>query len=646
MKYEVNSTGKILWLALIPALFMISKPLFSQADVEQDTTIRLSRGSLVQIKNIKSFITTDTTIGINGSLIAGSNWRNDRTIAFYDSLKIKTSRSRITKALFDLVIVTPDSTDKTKIVNESDREFRDFSGIRIRNIEIKRLNTFGSDISNPGLYSPSGIEKMMNGTHINTNENIIRKNLLFQEGDSISPLRLTDNERILRQLPFIQDARIIIVPVSDNEADIIVITKDVYSIGAELSYRSLDKWSVWLFDKNIFGMGHEFKIEIPYSSGISSSPGIGLSYNVNNIRKSFINLNLDYYNALGIRSYGLDLNRKLISSDTKYAGGVSLMETHTSEDLDTMPEPVPLEYTFQDYWLMRSIMVHRESVSRIIAGVRYVNNNIYNRPTISPREYYRLQQYRLYLASLTFSVQKYYKTKLVYNYGTTEDFPYGGMLRITGGIEDNEFKRRTYGSIDGSFASSLSTVGYVHFSAGIGTFFSEGLREQGVLAIKLKYVTNLGRIGNQMIRSFINVDYTRGFNRYDDEYLQVRRENGFTGFFNDSTIGGQRVNLGVESVVFSSINFYGFKFAFFGFADGVFLAGTNELLSKGYILTGLGVGIRIRNNNLVFNTFQVRIGYFPSPPPYTRTSNVLISGEQLLQPKNFDPGPPAVLPYR
>ena len=39
------------------------------------------------------------------------------------------------------------------------------------------------------------LENLLNKTHVNTNEKIIRKNLLFSEGDTISPLTLSDNER-------------------------------------------------------------------------------------------------------------------------------------------------------------------------------------------------------------------------------------------------------------------------------------------------------------------------------------------------------------------------------------------------------------------------------------------------------------------
>jgi outer membrane protein assembly factor BamA len=109
---------------------------------------------------------------------------------------------------------------------------------------IQRLNVFGADINNPISNNTKKIENVLNKTHFNTNENIIRKNLLFSEGERISPLVLSDNERILRQLPFIDDARIVVVPVSDEEADIIVFTKDVYSLGGSYVYNGLKKGTV------------------------------------------------------------------------------------------------------------------------------------------------------------------------------------------------------------------------------------------------------------------------------------------------------------------------------------------------------------------------------------------------------------------
>jgi hypothetical protein len=109
--------------------------------------------------------------------------------------------------------------------------------------------------------------------------------------------------------------------------------------------------------------------------------------------------------------------------------------------------------------------------------------------------------------------------------------------------------------------------------------------------------------------------------------------------------GRQRLAVNLESVLFSPVNLYGFRFAFFGFADMGFLFGTNEFAKQGEILSSIGLGIRIRNDNLVLNTLQVRIGYFPNLPDYSRVNYFLVSGEQLLRPQNFEPGPPTLLPY-
>lgn len=99
-------------------------------------------------------------------------------------------------------------------------------------------------------------------------------------------------------------------------------------------------------------------------------------------------------------------------------------------------------------------------------------------------------------------------------------------------------------------------------------------------------------------------------------------------------------------MLFSPANFYGFKFAFFGFADFSFLSGTNDITGNGYALTDIGLGIRIRNNHLVFNTFQLKLAFYPNPPLYSQINQLTVSGEQLLRPNNFDSGPPAIITYR
>jgi len=632
---------------IIPALLFFNAGLFSQVRTSSDSIILNRAENYIQVNGNQSPIHPEAPANLPCDLIPPVISDNDIYPLFYDSLKVRASKSLITRKLYDFVIVSRKPSSGKQISVTGDRDYLNSSGKMIRNIIIKRLDVFGTDINNPMWVNTGKIENLLNKTHINTNELIIRKNLLFSEGDTLSALILSDNERILRQLPFINDSRIIVVPVSEDFADIVVLVKDVYSLGASGESLSLSKGSVSLYEKNIFGMGHEFRLNVPYDSELPHSPGLGLTYNINNIAKSFLNLNLYYHNGLGRKTYGFKLERKLISSTTKYAGGISVRQLFTSEDLDTMPTPEPLKYNQQDYWLMRSFLVNEGSVTRFIIGVRYLNNNVFARPYILPDSYHSLQRYKMYLGSVSLSMQKFYKTNLIYGYGRTEDIPYGGMINFTAGNEINEFKQRLYAGINISTGHSLKRLGYFYSSAGLSAFFHGGQAEQGLLLLRTNYISDLVYPGRYRMRNFLKIDYTRGFGRYSDEYLLFDRENGFSGFRNDSLRRArQRISVNLESVLFSPGKVYGFRLAYFAFADLGYLFDSNEFAGEGEILSSIGLGIRIRNDNLVFNTLQIRLCYFPNLPRFSKVTYLNVSGEQLLSPENFDPGPPSVLPYR
>jgi len=645
VEFERN-IQKINRVFILLAFLCFNSHLNSQNQTDKTTIFRISSDSLIRISDINQSFVSGSSLNIPDSPLPFGIPANDPAFFLFDSLEAKALRKLITRTLYNFLIVSHEPSSKKEITGSSDISYLAYSGRKIRNIEIRRLNVFGSNINNPLSFDPNKLEKLLNATHINTNERIIRKNLLFSEGDTLSPLVLSDNERIIRQLPYIDDSRIIVIPVSDEEVDIVVITKDIYSLAASFNYSSIKKGSASLFEKNIFGMGHELRLNMPYNADLHDSPGFGLEYNINNIAKSFINLRLFYFYGLGEKTFGFNLQRKLISSTTKYAGGISVREMFTTEDLDTLPVPEPLKYNFQDYWIARSFLLNRQSVTRLIIGARYTNNNVFNHPYIMPDSYHYLQKYRIFLGSASFSVQKYHKTNLIYGYGRTEDIPYGGLINLTAGREINEFKRRIYAGAQMSLGQSIKSIGYFYTSAGIATFFNKGKTEQGIFSVKTDFISNLSYLGRYRIRNFIKLDYTRGFDRYSDESLAFVREDGFSGFNNDSVGGRQRLAINLESVLFSPINFYGFRFAFFGFADLGLLFGTNEFVMQGEVLSSIGLGIRIRNDNLIFNTIQIRFGYFPNLPDYSSVNYMLVSGEQLLKPDNFEPGAPSLLTYQ
>jgi hypothetical protein len=648
MQLTIEKYKKALQIVFLTAFFIIPLDLFSQAD----TIFFLPLG-------LESEIIDET----------------DQTRNFFDSLKERASRRNFTRRLYDFVIVTPENHDYAEIENVSYEIYLPYSGRKIRSIEIQRLNVFGTDINNPTVTSANRTANFLNKTHIVTAESAIRNNLLFKTGDAISPLVLSDNERILRELAYIDDARIFVVPISDDEADIVVVTKDVYSIGLNYNYQGFKRGNATIFDKNILGLGHLVEFNIPFDFETSSHIGFGFNYSINNIRRSFIDFKAFYINGIGVNSpfansdvshflkkesrqshwignpyrikaHGISLNRSLVSYTTKYAGGISFSKMETKEDLDTMTVASPLNYTLQDYWVARSFLLNSESVQRIIIGARYYNNNIFERPFIYEDSYHDLQKHKVFLGSIAYSRQKYYKTNLIYAYGRAEDVPFGALVRITSGKEIGEFRNRFYLGFDASTGRSIGRLGYFHAGMAIGGYMYKNEPEQGVISANVNYFSNLITAGKYRIRNFVNLNYTRGVDRFSDEYLNFVSENGFAGFRNDTIMGSQRFSVDIESALFTPSEFLGFRSVIYAFADMGLLTGTNVFASQNFSLAAIGLGLRVRNDNLLFRTIHIRFAYFPRKPEFSRIDNIVVSGGQLLQHQNFVPERPAVIQYR
>ena len=192
-------------------LALLTTSVHSQMRSEPDTLIQINlRDYYILRENLMNF-GINWPADIPNKLIPPSLSDNDRNPLFFDSLNVKASKYLITKKLYDFVVVSNKPSTSNQITGSSEDDYVKYSGKIIRKIEIKRLNVFGTDINNP-LVQPSGkMVNILNKTHTNTIERIIRKNLLFTEGDTLSPILLSDNERILRQLPYIDDSRIIVI---------------------------------------------------------------------------------------------------------------------------------------------------------------------------------------------------------------------------------------------------------------------------------------------------------------------------------------------------------------------------------------------------------------------------------------------------
>lgn len=646
-------TLKLDWSVLKLCFMLMALSIFSTGFIKGQTKnellmpLNVKKGSYVYLNDSVKYFAYDTLLYISSTLIPDNPENQARTKGFYDSLKTKASRSGFGRRLYDIAIVLPPEKSTQDIQVRVNHNYEEHAGKKIRRISFTRLDPFGTNIYNPDTSSVTGFAKFLNKTRFTTRELTLKSYIFFSEGDIVNAYSLSESERILRRLKFIDDARIVVVPVSNQMVDIIVITKDIYTIGFDYEIRGLKSGTLELFEQSMFGLGHNLVIDFPYDYYKDYYGfGWGVSYNINNIRRSFINSKLEYSNSLGKEFYGIDINRPFVSTKTKYGGGVQIRETYTSNDLDTLSERVPVEYNYIDAWFGRSLMIDSANLTRLVISARYINNNVYERPEISSDSYYYLQKYKLYLASASLISQKYYKTNLLYNFGRTEDIPYGGKLDITYGREFNEFARREYVSLQAAMGGLAGRLGYFYASAKIGAYSNDFITEQGVVDLRLNYISNLISSGRYRFRHFVNARFTNGFYRFSNEYLRIDNNYGIRGYDNDTIRPEQRLILNLESVAFSPNYIYGFRFAWFGFSDIAVISNDKAMGMKTSVVAEIGMGVRIRNENLIFKTIQFRFSIFPFSPPYSKFTYFDVTGEKLLRPPNFDPVAPQIISYR
>jgi len=600
----------------------------------------------------------DTTLKliIKDTILTKQKIQSDQ---FYDTLKLKASKNRITKAALDLLLVQ--EPNKGLFIGEEnirkERYFNLYKGKTIRKIEIIKLDAFG-----PELYDSSTtpilnwIQKTGNKTHIKTRDFIIKNNLLFSEGDSVDPTLLIDNERIFRELDYIKDATIQIaeVPGNENLVDILVITKDVYSAGFYVNLRDYKSGSIELYENNLVGIGHKIQGHWLIDTDEATQMGYAFNYKINNLGNTFIKSEIQYYKAFNTEKIEIKANRPLFSYNTKWAGHINLSQISTLNDIkkiDTTLTNVRLNYATQDIWLARSFLVRTQNIkyanrTRLVIGARYINNKFYKGPEVSERYNFEYHDNQIFLGSIAFSRQKFYTSNLIYAFGKTEDIPVGLLTQIDLGFEQDEFFNRPYAGFIFANGFYYPKIGFLNFKTELGGLYYDDKIEQGVVKFNAKTISNIHYLKHIKWRNFLNINYTRGINRFPDEKIYFNANHDIWGFETDELYGLKKLSFNSELVAFTNLYLYNFRFVFFGFGDIGFIGPENQSVFRNNLYSGVGLGVRIRNENLVFKTFQIKFAFYPSVPSDMNPFYLLVSGESYLKHTYYTPQAPTTIDFK
>lgn len=544
-----------------------------------------------------------------------------RNKQYRDSLIRKVTRQNVPEPI-------PDSS-----IIKSEQYFKPFAGKVIRDIYYRKVNVFGpSNIKDTSFSTSMRLVHLANRLHYSSEEWVIRQSLFFRQHDTINPYEMSDNERYLRNRPFIQDARLYIINTgaSPDSVDLLVVTKDVFEYGIDVSEVSTSAVRNSISNNNVFGAGQGLRVGLSWRSNNNPPWGSELRYTKYNLLGSFMDISAGYtllnnYTPLdtGIYegAYYLSANRPLYKEGASWVGGLNL-SSNQSINIFNKPDTLYRDYRYGviDIWggynFLKQDKRDPDSHSPNMAVlVRHYNQIFTKRPS---QEIYKLDpvynNHRYYLAQVIAYRQEFFKTDHFFGYGRTEDIPLGYNTSFTSGWETWKGRTRGYAGLEGEKFWVTRGKGIFYTIAGVSTFFQNGMSEDAVIHLRLEYYSRLLNFRLGKFRQFFYFDYLGNPNNYFYRPLGINYDAGVWGFRDTKLTGYQRLNVRSETVYYSPLKVFGFKFNFFTSIQASQLTVNSNNLFKNPIYSGFGIGCRIRNENLPLNTLKFSANYYPNAP--------------------------------
>ncbi len=644
-------------LAIAVIIWFFSYPAGNSQSINrtEQLPVIVPKTQIITSENFNSIYLADTIHSILLSRFPQSYGRLN-TVSFYRNLQQAAARSFLTQKLHAMLLRQPRELPGGSHSAHRENYFQSFSGKTIRNITIKRLDVFGERIDlEEELTETHFLERIGNRLHIKTSEITIARNLFFQEGDTINHEILSDNERILRGLTNIEDARFYILEDAfiEDVVDIVIMTRDYWSKGFNLQMNEVDAGRIELYDRNIAGRGRELQMNLHFDAGREQELGIEALFNAANIYGTFIDGYINYMNVFGDRLFRVSFDRSFYTPNIKYAGGASFTHVNRKGNFnypDTVYLNVILRYNSHDYWLARSFPMRKKGKDYLRSGIaisgRLLSNRFFERPPVADNLFYRYHSRNLYLAGVAWTRQRFYRSRFIYRLGQYEDIPTGSIMEAVAGYEDNQFFSRTYlgGRIATGFVSDKT--GFLFSSISLGSFINKGVYEQSLLSIQNRWFSPLTPLGKNNFRQFIEIRYVIGANRFEEEYISLSGPGGIRGLRSPEMEERQKLVFNLESVFFSPASILGFRFAWSVFSDFGWIGPETKSVFKGNIYSGIGLGLMIRSELMVFPSLILRLAYFPIIPEGARFDWIFLESDRARQPDVFRLQKPEIYIFR
>ncbi|ANI90600.1 hypothetical protein A9P82_03965 [Arachidicoccus ginsenosidimutans] len=505
---------------------------------------------------------------------------------------------------------------------------------------------------------------ILNHLHTRSRSWVIRNNMFVHEGMPLNANTIADNERYLRSLNFIRDARILVRPVAANSdsVDLLVITKDLFSLTGEIHDLSTTKQYISVSDVNFLGLGQSISGAIVNDKNRKPNVGTDLKYTKYNLFNSFTSLGVEYTDVghniythqQNEHGFYINADRPLFSQYASYYWSLHLSDVESEPNYGTFSVDDSTFYKYHykmfDATFGYNIGAVKSRYSTKIPLRKVISLRYYNYDFLqSPQQFYdryveMLNGRQALLAQFTLFKQQFYKTNYVLGFGTTEDIPYGFNISFTSGWYKLKDLSRPYVGVDANRYLYSNKGDIAQFFLRTGGYFKGGLQDATVL-LGSSFYSRLLLWNNVKIRQFMRLSYTGQFSTFAAEPLRINNAFGLENFRQDSVQGNQRLTLRSQTIFFGPGKVFGFAYAPFLTGDLSYLKATQKSIDHSPFYYSIGGGLRVRNENLVFGTIELKGVFLPRKIAGENRFKIGISTNLRFRYNSSYVSPPALLEY-
>jgi len=276
--------------------------------------------------------------------------------------------------------------------------------------------------------------RLANRLHIKTRESAVRAQLLFRSGDPYSARVLAETERTLRRLDYLHDAFIRPIAYDGTRVDILVQTRDVWTLQPGISYErtgGTNQTGAEIEEENLLGYGKS--VTLSWSSDVERE-SLLLQWRDPNVWQSRWQSELSYSINDDGRLRFVEFERPFYALDTHWSAGTTVFDFTRVDpryDLGEIVDEFRHDESFAEVRGGWSAGLVNGWSRRWLAGFRYDENDFAVEPDRTPPAVLPPDRKLVYpWAGLAWIEDKYMTTQNLDKIGRVEDLHFGTSLTL------------------------------------------------------------------------------------------------------------------------------------------------------------------------------------------------------------------------